>query len=184
MFICNIKLDKSKLLKTLFILIIVIIIISLLFWIYSLINNSNKVFVNDDVEYGDVVEIKPENYTAVLKNSHENIDMYVGKKIKFSGFIYRLYDFTDSQFVLGREMILSVSNNQAQTVVVGFLCEYSEAASYSDGTWVEIEGTITKGTYHSELPVLQITSLKQVESPSDPFVYPPTGTEIATISVH
>ena len=30
---------------------------------------------------------------AKHKNSYENMDAYVGKKIKFSGFVYRLYDF-------------------------------------------------------------------------------------------
>lgn len=64
-----------------------------------------------------VIEIDPKNYTNILKDSHEHIDNYVGKSYKFSGYIYRAYDFTDEQFVLARDMVIS---SDYQTLIVGF----------------------------------------------------------------
>lgn len=62
-------------------------------------------------------ELNSSNYTNVLKNVHDNLDLYVGQNIKFTGFVYRLYDFSEDQFVLGRNMIIS---SDYKAVVVGF----------------------------------------------------------------
>lgn len=184
MFICNVSLNKSKFVKVLIYVVIAVIIISAIFGIYSFINKSKGKFVDHCVIENadtDVVEIAPENYTNILKSSHENMNLYLGKKIKFSGFVYRLYDFNDNQFVLGREMLVSqVSQNQAQAVVVGFLCDYKEARNFADGTWIEIEGTISKGYYHSEIPVLEITKINQINAPENPYVCPPDDGYVET----
>lgn len=175
MFVCNVSLNKSKIFKIIIYIVIAAIIISAIFGIYSLVNKSKKNFVDDcEVRSADVTEIPAENYTNILKSCHENIDLYLGKKIKFSGFVYRLYDFNENQFVLGREMIVSqTSQTQAQAVVVGFLCNSEESSRFADGTWIEIEGTITKGYYHSELPMLEITKINEASAPENPYVYPP-----------
>lgn len=184
MFVCNVSLNKSKILKILMYIFIIILIISVIFGIYSLINKSKRNFVNDDLKAANVLEINSENYTSILKSSHENIESFLNKTIKFSGFVYRLYDFNENQFVLGREMIISqTSQNQAQVVVVGFLCDYAESSKFSDGTWVEIEGVISKGYYHSEIPVVEITNIAKTSAPENPYVYPPDVSYIETESV-
>lgn len=181
MFVCNVSLNKSKLFKILMYIIIAIVIIAVIFGIYSFINKSKRNFVTDDIKTANVAEIAPENYTNILKSSHENIDLYLGKKIKFSGFVYRLYDFNENQFVLGREMIVSqTSQNQAQVVVVGFLCDSEESSKFDDGAWVEIEGIISKGYYHSEIPVLKITKINKTRAPENPYVYPPDDGYVET----
>ncbi len=111
-----------------------------------------------------------QNYSTMLEAVHNDIDAYVGQRIKYSGFVYRVYDLNKDQFVLGRHMIIS---SDFQTVVVGFLCHYNNAINFSDNTWVEIEGTITKGEYHGDMPILEVTSIKQIEKPNDEYVYPP-----------
>lgn len=179
MFIFNIQLKKPKLIKC-FILFSIIVIISLLIIAYSLNKTDNKNQTTDDIPRTEFAEISPENYTSILKNSHEEIESYVGKKIKFTGFIYRLYDFTDTQFVLAREMIISTSNNQTQSVVVGFLCDYELSSTFADGTWVEVKATIEKGYYHSEIPILKILSIKQTSTPDNPYVYPPDESYVKT----
>lgn len=184
MFICNISLSKSKIFKILLYIFVALLIIAVIFGIYSFINRFKRNFVNDSIQTAGVLEINSENYTSILKSSHENIELFLNKTIKFSGFVYRLYDFNDNQFVLGREMIISQnSQNQAKVVVVGFLCDYVDSAKFSDGTWVEIEGVISKGYYHSEIPVVKITSIAQTTAPENPYVYPPDATYIETESV-
>ena len=170
MFICNLSLNKSKLKKIIIWILAAVVILSIIFGIYTLANSSKANFVNDDIKTSDVTEISANNYTNILKTCHENIDAYLGKKIKFTGFVYRLYDFNENQFVLGREMIVSrVSDTQAQTVVVGFLCDLDNSSTYTDGTWVEIEGTIIKQIVQKILMfirlILVMLKLKIFKSP-------------------
>ena len=120
------------------------------------------------------------NYTNVLNEVHNNLDIYQGQKIKFIGFVYRVYDLSDEQFVLGRNMIIS---SDFQTVVVGFLCHFNDSKKFTDNTWVELEGKITKGSYHGEIPIIEVTSIKEVDKPNDEYVYPPDDSYIPTSNI-
>lgn len=51
---------------------------------------------------------------------------------------------------------------------------------FTDNDWVEIEGTITKGYYHGEIPVIEIKSMKKIEKPSEEYVYPPDDSYVQT----
>ena len=120
------------------------------------------------------------NYTSVLQNVNSDLDTYVGQKIKFSGYIYRLYDFSDENFVLARDMIVS---SDFQTVVVGFLCHSSLACNFEDYTWVEITGTITKGDYYGEIAIIEVEEIQEINEPSEEYVYPPDSSFITTSTV-
>lgn len=174
MFICNIKMNSSTIKKIGIITIGAIALLVFIFVFIRFFKAASAVRVNDKVDTSKL-EINNNNYTSILKDAHDNIDKYVGKKIQFTGFIYRLYDFKDTQFVLAREMLIS-SDNQA--VVVGFLSECGEACTLKDGTWVEIEGVIEKGYYHGNIPVIKIKSLKETTIPKNDVVYPPDGSYI------
>lgn len=41
-------------------------------------------------------------------------------------------------------------------------------------------GEIVKGDYHGEIPMINVTDIKQVEKPAEEFVYPPDDTYIPT----
>ena len=128
----------------------------------------------------DAFKIATKNYTNVLKSVHDNIDTYVGKKINFVGYVYRVSDLKNSQFVLARDMIIS---SNRQYVVVGFLCDYALAKDFKDGTWVEMTGKITKGDYHGDMPIVEVTELKVVDKPNEEYVYPPDESYIPTSEV-
>lgn len=170
MFVYNIKINGAKTFKTIFIIILIL----LLFIMGSVMWR----FVNASKEKTDIVcDIKASNYTNILKATHENINNYVGVKIHFTGYVYRVLDLKDNQFVLARDMIIS-SNYQA--VVVGFLCEYDKAKNFNDDTWVEITGEITKGDYHGYMPIVKITNIQETNKPSEEYVYPPDESYIPT----
>lgn len=174
MFVYNLKLNSSILFK-MFLVIIVCIVICLCILIgFKLYKEAN----NNMLKNSDFSELTPQNYANVLQSVHDNVDSYVGQKIKFSGFIYRVYDLEPNQFVLGRNMIIS---SDFQTVVVGFLCNYKDALKFRDSLWVEIEGKITKGSYHgADMPILEITKIKEIQKPNDEYVYPPDENYIPT----
>ena len=120
------------------------------------------------------------DYTNVLKSANENIDSYVGKKVRITGYVYRLIDFDDTQFVVARDMKFNESSN---SIIVGFLCESKEASKYADGTWVEVIGTIKKGRFTDELAVLDVVTIKETDKPENIFVNPPDKTYIPTTNI-
>lgn len=177
MFIYNFKVSGSKIFKIFAIIVSILIIILFGAAIYRIYTNvSREEMVYDSVNT-DITSISPKNYTNILKAVHDNLDNYIGQKIKFSGYIYRVYDFNEEQFVLARDMIIS---SDFQTLVVGFLCNYKDSKNYKDGTWVEITGEITKGHYHGEIPQINILQIQQIEKPNDEYVYPPDNEYIPT----
>jgi uncharacterized membrane protein YcgQ (UPF0703/DUF1980 family) len=124
MFIYNIKLDHKFIFKISFVIIFFIVIALAVFSIYKIFNYKNS--SGCELNTG-VTNISSSNYTNVLKNVHDNLDEHIGQKIHFIGYVYRVYDFTDTQFVLARNMLISTDN---QTVVVGFLCNYKGAERF------------------------------------------------------
>jgi len=178
MFVCNVSLNKTKLVKIFFGVVAVILIIFFLFSAYRIFTSSVR--ISDDISNHDVITISSENYTNVLKAVHDNLDDYIGKKICFSGYVYRVSDFSDEQFVLARDMIIS---SDLRTLVVGFLCEAKQAKAFEDNSWVQITGKITKGIYHEEIPVIEILEIKKVDKPDDPYVYPPDDSFVPTVNL-
>lgn len=153
-----------------------------LFSIYRIFFTSGKFFINDKVEAQDITEIKADNYTNILEAVHEDLNSYVGLRIKFSGYIYRLLDFDQNQFVLARNMV--IDEGGTQTVVVGFLCNSKKAKDFENEDWVEITGVIQKGKYHNqEIPIIEIDEIKKVDEPEESFVPAPCDTYIPTSGI-
>ena len=182
MFIFNFKVDGNKFSKVLFIIMILIIIVIFGFGVYNIFfkdkTNNNLVKVSDEIKSKEVFEITPSNYTNILKAVNEKVDDYVGCKIHFTGYVYRLLHFHDNQFVLARDMV--VSNNEDQALVVGFLSTYENAKDFEDGTWVDVVGEITKGDFNGDIAIVKVTSMNKVDKPEDEFVSPPDDTYIPT----
>lgn len=174
MFVCNFKLDHKLVFKIGFVLLFIIVLVIAGFSIYKIFHSER---VNDKIPVPNVSNVTSENYTNVLKTVHDNLDEYIGQKIHFTGYVYRVYDFTENQFVLARNMVVS---SDKQTLVVGFLCDYKDAKQFSDSSWVEITGKITKGDYHGNIPIIEIEEMKSCDKPQDEFVYPPDDMYIPT----
>lgn len=179
MFIYNVKINGSKTFKNFFIGIVILVIIILgivSFKIFKGANNSPTPLACTP-QKNTITRLSSKNYTNVLKAVHDDIDSYVGCQINFTGYVYRVLDLTDNQFVLARNMIIS---SDFQSVVVGFLCEHEKAKDFKDDTWVEITGKITKGNYHGDMPIVKVTEMKKIDKPNDEFVYPPDESYIPT----
>lgn len=181
MFIYNVKINGSKIFKYFFIgivLLVIIIIGVVSFRVFQGANNSSE--NSSCLPQNRVSKLSAANYTNVLKTVHENIDDYVGVKINFTGYVYRVLDLNENQFVLARNMIIS---SDFQSVVVGFLCECDNAKNFEDSTWVELTGEIMKGNYHGDMPIIKVTDIKKVDKPNEEFVYPPDESYIPTTGV-
>ena len=179
MFIYNFKLNSSILFKILLgIIVCIVACMCVVVGVKIFKEGKNS---NNCINPSDIIEPTSANYASILQAVHNDVNSYIGQKIKYSGFVYRVYDLDKEQFVLGRNMIIS---SDFQTVVVGFLSHYKDAIKFRDGIWVEIEGNITKGNYHgSDMPILEITYIKEVEKPNDEYVFPPDDNYIPTSAI-
>jgi len=175
-FVYNLKINGNKTIRIIILSIIILAILILSLSVYNLYRKSTFV-INDTINKNEVTNIEPNQYTNILKEVYENVDTYVGQQINFTGYVYKLYDLKDTEFVLARDMLI---NSDSQSVVVGFLCSSKDAKNYPEGSWVNITGTIIKGYYHNEIPVIDINKIEKVEKPQDEFVYPPDDMFIPT----
>ncbi len=130
MFIFNFanKNFKKIFIGVIIVLSIVLIAISIFQLISSFKSNSK---IN---ETNNLIEITSEDYTNFLNDCHENIGNYINTKVNITGYIYKMPDFSDNQFVIARTMLIdtdsaSVKNClangetiNANGVVVGLLC--------------------------------------------------------------
>ena len=145
MFVYNVKISSSKIFKIVFVIIFIII-----FCITGLAIFKTFNFSNSKINNNDVYEINSTNYTNILKAVHDDLDTYIGQKIQFSGYIYRVYDLQDDEFVLARDMIINTNN---ETLV---------------------------GYYHGDIPLIDISNIEEIKKPSDANVYPPDDFYIPT----
>lgn len=182
MIIYNIKLSKKLIFKTglaiMFIIAITIGIIAIMNLISSAQKENNLLY--DSIPSSEIAEIKPENYTNILKSVHEDLNTYIGQKISFSGYVYRLNGFKENQFVLARDM--DIGNKQ--TLVVGFLCSYDKAQEIDSYTWIKVTGEITKGNYNGEIPILNIISVEKINKPENATVCMPDNSYVPTAVIY
>ena len=150
--------------------------------IHRIFFTGGKFIVQDKIKTKEITEIEAENYSNILQAVHENPDSYIGMKVQFTGYIYRVLDFKEEQFVIARDMF--VNENKTQSVVVGFLCEYKNAKEFIEGTWVKITGSIERGKYHNEeIPIIKINQMEETQKPENAFINPPSNTYIPTSGI-
>ena len=184
MFLYNLKLNGNRILKFIFIVMLLIILIIFSIGIYNIFfkkNDSNEtdvITLTDTIKTDEVFEITADNYTNILQAVTNDIDSYIGCKIHFTGYVYRLIDFDDDEFVLARDML--VNESTSQSLVVGFLCTYDTAYEFKDDTWVDITGTITKGDYYGDIAQIQVTNMFECNEPENKYVSVPDDTYIPT----
>ena len=119
--------------------------------------------------HSNTIVMDNENYAQVLKDVHNNIDAYIGKKVYTNGYIFRVEDFTENRFVVARDMIVSENDYR----IVGFLCEYDKIKNFENNVWVEIKGVISLKDYHGPMPVIEVSEINRITTPNETHVFPP-----------
>ena len=97
MFIYNLKINGGIALKIIIVVLSIFMLIVFGISIYKIFFTSGKFVVNDKITAKDITEIQTENYTNILKAVHDDPDSYIGMKINFTGYIYKVLDFKEEQ---------------------------------------------------------------------------------------
>ena len=180
----NFKINGNKFIRYLFVIISIIILLIFFIGVYKIFfkkiekSEDNTFTLGDTINNDKIFEISPHNYTNILKAVTDNLDDYVGCKVHFTGYVYRLLDFSPIQFVLARDMI--VNQNPLQSLVVGFLCECKNANEFKDGEWVDVTGIIQKSDYYGEIAIIEVTNVFKCDEPKNKYVSIPDDTYIPT----
>lgn len=157
--IFNVRLNITKIFS------IIVIIISILFTLFAISTFLKQILAKNNIE------ITNSNYTNILVDSYDNIEKYVGKNITIVGYVFRLKEFSNNEFVIARDMLVDDSHSQ----VVGFLCNYNKISEYETNSWIKINGVIEKGHYFGEIPIIRVKTIKKITTPNEIFVTPPTN---------
>ena len=181
MFICNLKINGGRALKIIILVLSLFMLFVFGISIYKIFFTSGKFNVNDKLKAKDITELDAKNYTNILQAVTEDIDSYIGCKVHFTGYVYRLIDFDKNEFVLARDMI--VNENTSQSLVVGFLCTYDTAYEFKDNTWVDITGTIVKGEYYGDIAQIKVDNMFECNEPENKFVSVPDNSYVPTSSM-
>lgn len=185
MIIYNVKLNKKLIFKFVLAIMLIICITLGIIGVYNIIQNINQNkeynLIDDSIPSSEYAKITKENYTNILKQVHNNIDTYLGQKIEFSGYVYRVSGFNENQFVLARDM--DIGNHQ--TLIVGFLCTCDNAPDFATYTWVNIKGEITKGIYNNtDTPIIKITTIESTSKPENATVPLPDDEYVPTAVIY
>ncbi|NQG96668.1 TIGR03943 family protein [Streptococcus suis] len=115
------------------------------------------------------IQITSENYMEVMEAIYDFPSEFSGKTIEMVGFVYNDPD-NSQQFFLFRFGIIHCI---ADSGVYGLLVTGTNQ-TFSDNSWVKVEGTI-KVTYHTalgqSLPTIETQSIQSVQEPDNPYVY-------------
>ncbi len=146
-------------------------------------NTSNKetTTVSDTIPSPEVATLTEKNYTDILKEVHDDLNTYIGQKISFTGYVYRVSDLKENEFILARDMVI---NSKNQTVVVGFLCSCENASDFENNSWVNITGSIEKGYYYGDIPIINISQIEKCNQPENVYVNPPSDNYVPTSVIY
>lgn len=118
----------------------------------------------------DTIQLTNDIFSTYYGEINDSPQLYAGKKIKMSGFVFKEEGFTSNQLVISRFLI---THCIADASIIGFLSEFDGADTIQEDTWIEIEGVLELGSYGgSKLPLIKVTSLNEIDEPSEPYIYP------------
>ena len=50
------------------------------------------------------------------------------------------------------------------------MCNYDKSISLEENEWIEIEGSIIKGNYNGEIPVIKVDKITKIIAPANTYV--------------
>ena len=93
----------------------------------------------------------------------------VGMIIFYAGYLSdhknELRDFKKGFFVCGRYIDLD-----NETKVAGYLCNYVGDGTFEENEWIEVTGSIIKGDYNGETPVIKVNTITKIPAPANMYI--------------
>lgn len=123
----------------------------------------------------DRIALTDTDFLKGMETIYNSPGEFVDKTLSFQGFIFRDDSSGKEQYFLFR---FGIIHCVADSGVFGMLVNKPEDADWSNDQWITAEGTIETQYYQpfrTTIPVLNVTSWKQVATPKDQYVYRGAG---------
>ncbi|MGK0465299.1 TIGR03943 family putative permease subunit [Clostridium sp.] len=121
------------------------------------------------------IDMGSENFINTYENIYGNPYDYVGKTINMKGFVYNQNGLNKNEFILSRVLVSCCS---ADAQLVGILCDYSDGNALTEGTWVNVVGTLGQYEYKDAksgetnvIPIIKIDKIEQIEVDNNEYIY-------------
>lgn len=118
-----------------------------------------------------IITLEDEDFGLWYMDAIDNLDKYVGKTIKFRGYVYKPDRFPKGVLVPGRFAMTCCADDVA---FIGFICKYEGAENFVSKQWVNVTAKIGKEfqkEYKGEGPVLYAQSIALTGEPKEKLVY-------------
>lgn len=119
----------------------------------------------------DRIALTDTDFLKGMETIYNSPGEFVDKTLSFQGFIFRDDSLGKDQYFLFR---FGIIHCVADSGVFGMLVNKPEDADWSNDQWITAEGTIETQYYQpfrTTIPVLNVTSWKQVATPKEQYVY-------------
>jgi putative membrane protein len=124
----------------------------------------------------NTIVFNEEDYYYTLFDVAENIEVYAGKKVILTGFVYKEAGFKEDEFVVARMMLNCCA---ADTQVAGILCRWDKTHELKKEQWVRIEGILASRPFmepdnnkEDVMPEIIVEKVSFTDKPENPYIYP------------
>ncbi|GGE59995.1 TIGR03943 family putative permease subunit [Priestia taiwanensis] len=115
------------------------------------------------------IDIQEDEIVFTLGAISNDIDLFVGKEISFTGFIYRDSNTKDNEIYVAR---FGMACCVADSIVVGMLGKGDMVANLKNDEWVRVTGKIEKTVQNGlTFPIIDVQEVQEVNMPANPYVY-------------
>lgn len=121
--------------KKVIVISILVLVLGLLTWAFIYDFNSRKELNKETNIEGVDVLLTDENFIPLYEDMKANHDYYIGKVIRYEGFVHNNGDVC----FVGRSYRDNVNK---QDVIYGPECRFADGAKFEDGTWLRITGVL------------------------------------------
>jgi putative membrane protein len=133
------------------------------------VDYKNREELKNDLLSSNKIIVKDEYFLDVLDIISNDLNSFIGKEMDIVGFVYKEPDFKADQFVIAR---FAISCCVADSSVYGIVATTDISHPVVMDEWIRVTGIISKTNVNDwDLPNLQITDIKRIEQPEDPYVY-------------
>ncbi|TYQ12700.1 UNVERIFIED_CONTAM: putative membrane protein [Acetivibrio alkalicellulosi] len=134
------------------------------------ISERKKLREEDIIRDDGTILMNDDSFMYWYEELYINQKRYIGREIEVIGFVFRMDDFNQSEFVPARFMMVCCA---ADMQPGGFLSRYENASQFADNSWVKVVGTIEQTVFRNQsMPVIIAHTVEQVEKPEMEYVYP------------
>ena len=127
--------------------------------------------LDEDLPYdvnADLIVVGDDDFGIFYLDALDNQERYEGKRVTFTGMVYKNFKFQRNDFVPGRQVMTCCAED---VQFLGFPCKYE--GEIKDKTWVKISAKISEEYfegYKGKGPMLTAISLEPCKAPKNDVI--------------